>query len=85
MPDILIRGLSKEAIEEFTSEAEKLGLSRNEYVKRRLLRELRADVVYAEHRVAPRWSWDDLRELTDDFSHEEIEEMVGGKGPYMDH
>jgi hypothetical protein len=35
MPDVLIRGLSAAAIERIDAEAEALGLSRNEYLRRR--------------------------------------------------
>jgi hypothetical protein len=36
MPDVLIRGLSAEAVERIDAEAEALGLSRNEYLRRTL-------------------------------------------------
>lgn len=36
MPDILIRGLSAASLEQIDAEAEALGLSRNEYLRRRL-------------------------------------------------
>lgn len=78
VPDILIRGLSAEEVEALTTEAERLGLSRNEYVKRSLLGQVRADLVYAEHQVGLKWSWSDLRELTDDLSHDEIERLSRG-------
>lgn len=42
MPDILIRGLSADMIERIDSEASALGLSRNEYLRRKLERTMPA-------------------------------------------
>ncbi|MDO5499505.1 MAG: ribbon-helix-helix protein, CopG family [Propionibacteriaceae bacterium] len=36
MPDVLIRGLTEETVERLDSEAAALGLSRNEYLRRKL-------------------------------------------------
>ena len=36
MPDVLIRGLTTDAIERIDAEADALGLSRNEYLRRKL-------------------------------------------------
>lgn len=36
MPDVLIRGLSADAVERIDAEADTLGLSRNEYLRRKL-------------------------------------------------
>lgn len=39
MPDVLIRGLSEAAVERIDAEAAALGLSRNEFLRRRLERD----------------------------------------------
>jgi hypothetical protein len=54
MPDILIRGLSTDAVERIDAEAEALGLSRNEYLRRKL-------EINPPASGATRMSLDDLR------------------------
>lgn len=44
MPDILIRNLSESAIEQIDKRAADLGLSRNEFLKRELERDMRAPI-----------------------------------------
>ncbi len=56
MTDILIRGVSDESVARIEEQASKLGLSRNEYLRRQL------DVVAGVSREAPaEISIDDLR------------------------
>ena len=54
MPDVLIRGLSADAVRRIDAEASSLGLSRNEYLRRRLdaPAEPRAQVQVADLRRA---------------------------------
>ena len=42
MADVLIRGLPEEVVAAMDAEARRLGLSRNEYLRRRLANEVRA-------------------------------------------
>jgi hypothetical protein len=42
MPDLLIRGLDEDEVAQLDARAERLGISRNEYVRRRLSEDARA-------------------------------------------
>jgi hypothetical protein len=57
VPDVLIRGLSTDAVARIDAEAESLGLSRNEYLRRKF--EINPPVS-----GATRMSLDDLRRAT---------------------
>ena len=60
MTDILIRGVSDESVARIEEQASKLGLSRNEYLRRQL------DVVARVPRESPaEISLDDLRRASD--------------------
>jgi len=54
MPDVLVRGLSTDAVERIDAEAEALGLSRNEYLRRKL-------EINPPASTTTRMSLDDLR------------------------
>jgi hypothetical protein len=54
MTDMLIRGLSKAAVERIDAEAAALGLSRNEFLRRRLEKDAAAPVAAAV--TADDWS-----------------------------
>lgn len=78
MPDILIRNLSQSAVEHYEARARELGLSRNEYLRRQLEADLRPDFAQNPQRIDWDEVWDHHLELTDDLSHEELEEISRG-------
>lgn len=76
MPNILIRGVPEEVVAECDLRAEQLGLSRNEFLKRKLLSDMRADFVYSEIPVVTDIDWKRSEALTDHRSPEEIREVA---------
>ena len=68
MPDVLIRGLSAVALEQIDAEAQALGLSRNEYLRRRL-------EAGAPTQNSPRTTLEDLRRAAT-AAHDLLDEDV---------
>lgn len=86
VPDVLIRNLSQSAVDDYEARARELGLSRNEYLRRRLEADLRPDFVQESPRVPVDWNkaLDNYQELTDNLSHEELEALSRGKTHLVD-
>ncbi len=60
MPDILIRDIPAEDLKRLDEQAERLGLSRNEFLRQRLHQEA--------ERIAPRTTIEDLRRMAESLS-----------------
>jgi uncharacterized protein YggE len=69
MPDLLIRGLSQKAVQDAKAQANSLGLSQNEYLRREL------EATIAANQPRPRLTaadWARSAQLTEDLSNPEI-------------